>query len=83
MKYSFSHIADSMFSPFLDPNISDNDDNTKTGLTALASFPGSGNTWLRYLLQQSTGRERESIVFAGNEHGALVIIYFGFSLQEF
>ncbi|XP_012158267.1 WSCD family member GA21586 isoform X2 [Ceratitis capitata] len=26
-----------------------------TGLTALASFPGSGNTWLRYLLQQATG----------------------------
>lgn len=25
------------------------------GLIALASFPGSGNTWLRYLLQQSTG----------------------------
>lgn len=25
------------------------------GLTALASFPGSGNTWLRYLLQQATG----------------------------
>lgn len=24
-------------------------------LIALASFPGSGNTWLRYLLQQSTG----------------------------
>nr|XP_029735868.1 WSCD family member AAEL009094 [Aedes albopictus] len=24
-------------------------------LTALVSFPGSGNTWLRYLLQQSTG----------------------------
>ena len=23
---------------------------------ALASFPGSGNTWLRYLLQQVTGR---------------------------
>ena len=22
---------------------------------ALASFPGSGNTWLRYLLQQATG----------------------------
>ena len=22
---------------------------------ALASFPGSGNTWMRYLLQQSTG----------------------------
>lgn len=70
-----------MFSPFLDPNISDNDDNTKTGLTALASFPGSGNTWLRYLLQQSTGRE--SIVFAGNEHGALMMNYFRFPLQEF
>lgn len=27
----------------------------ETGLTALASFPGSGNTWLRYLLQQATG----------------------------
>ena len=24
-------------------------------LTALASFPGSGNTWVRYLLQHSTG----------------------------
>jgi len=24
-------------------------------IVALASFPGSGNTWLRYLLQQSTG----------------------------
>ncbi len=23
---------------------------------ALASFPGSGNTWLRYLLQQATGK---------------------------
>ena len=26
-------------------------------VVALASFPGSGNTWLRYLLQQATGRE--------------------------
>ena len=25
-------------------------------ITALASFPGSGNTWLRYLIQQATGR---------------------------
>ena len=24
-------------------------------VTALASFPGSGNTWLRYLLQQASG----------------------------
>ncbi|KAK2183803.1 hypothetical protein NP493_295g02021 [Ridgeia piscesae] len=23
--------------------------------TALASFPGSGNTWMRHLIQQSTG----------------------------
>lgn len=29
--------------------------NEEAGLTALVSFPGSGNTWLRYLLQQSTG----------------------------
>ncbi|XP_063695532.1 WSCD family member AAEL009094 [Culicoides brevitarsis] len=29
--------------------------NDANGLTALVSFPGSGNTWLRYLLQQSTG----------------------------
>ena len=25
-------------------------------LTALASFPGSGNTWCRYLIQQATGK---------------------------
>ena len=24
-------------------------------LTALASYPGSGNTWIRYLIQQATG----------------------------
>ena len=24
-------------------------------VTALASWPGSGNTWMRYLLQQATG----------------------------
>ena len=28
-------------------------------VTALASFPGSGNTWLRYLLQQVTGKMRD------------------------
>ena len=28
-------------------------------VTALASFPGSGNTWLRYLLQQVTGKRRD------------------------
>ena len=30
-------------------------------ITALASFPGSGNTWLRYLLQQVTGVATGSI----------------------
>jgi hypothetical protein len=28
-------------------------------VTALASFPGSGNTWLRYLLQQVTGNRMD------------------------
>lgn len=28
----------------------------KESLVALVSFPGSGNTWLRYLLQQATGK---------------------------
>lgn len=32
------------------------DENSNVELTALVSFPGSGNTWLRYLLQQATGR---------------------------
>ncbi len=27
------------------------------GRVALASFPGAGNTWLRYLLQQATGKQ--------------------------
>ena len=30
-------------------------------VTALASFPGSGNTWLRYLLQQVTGVSTGSV----------------------
>jgi len=30
-------------------------------VTALASFPGSGNTWLRYLLQQATGIHTGSV----------------------
>ena len=29
---------------------------TKLPVTALASFPGSGNTWVRHLLQQATGQ---------------------------
>lgn len=32
-------------------------DHNGPALTALVSFPGSGNTWLRYLLQQATGKQ--------------------------
>uniref|UniRef100_A0A336MU61 CSON006209 protein n=1 Tax=Culicoides sonorensis TaxID=179676 RepID=A0A336MU61_CULSO len=32
-----------------------NNNNYDHNLVALVSFPGSGNTWLRYLLQQATG----------------------------
>ena len=35
-------------------------------LTALASAPGSGNTWLRYLLQQLTGHNRQ--IYHWNQH---------------
>lgn len=28
-------------------------------IIALVSFPGSGNTWLRYLIQQATGNLRK------------------------
>lgn len=34
-----------------------------SSLTALVSFPGSGNTWLRYLLQQSTGKLKVDPIF--------------------
>ena len=36
-------------------------------ITALASFPGSGNTWLRYLLEQVTG------VFTGSQECDIVL----------
>lgn len=36
-------------------NIEFNDNDGSKKVAALASFPGSGNTWLRYLLQQATG----------------------------
>lgn len=35
-------------------------------LTALASFPGSGNTWVRYLIQQATGYVTGSIYNDGS-----------------
>ena len=34
-------------------------------LTALASFPGSGNTWARHLIEQSTGRQYKPSVISG------------------
>ncbi|XP_077990678.1 sialate:O-sulfotransferase 1-like [Glandiceps talaboti] len=36
-------------------------------MTALASFPGSGNTWTRHLLQQATG------IYTGNIHHSKVL----------
>ncbi|XP_052129332.1 WSCD family member AAEL009094 [Frankliniella occidentalis] len=37
------------------------DNDRPRAVTALASFPGSGNTWLRYLLQQATGVHTGSV----------------------
>ena len=31
--------------------------------TALASFPGSGNTWVRHLLELITGKQRRHLIF--------------------
>lgn len=41
----------------IDPDniLTDERRNRRRDVIALASFPGSGNTWLRYLLQQATG----------------------------
>ena len=40
---------------------------TRRPKVALASYPGSGNTWVRYLLQQSTG------ILTGSVHkGSLI-----------
>lgn len=35
--------------------------NSSQHITALASFPGSGNTWLRYLVQQTSGNPNQII----------------------
>ena len=35
-------------------------------LTAVASYPGSGNTWLRYLIQQATGIATGSVYNAAH-----------------
>lgn len=45
-------------------------------LTALVSFPGSGNTWLRYLLQQSTG------IFTGSVYKDYGLLKSGFPAEN-
>ncbi|XP_065072422.1 WSCD family member AGAP003962 [Ochlerotatus camptorhynchus] len=48
----------------------------KRELTALVSFPGSGNTWLRYLLQQSTG------MFTGSVYKDYGLLKSGFPAEN-
>ena len=43
--------------------------------TALASFPGSGNTWLRFLIESATG------VFTGSRYKDLQIQMYGKSKE--
>ena len=44
-------------------------------LTALASAPGSGNTWLRYLLQQLTGQTAQNNYFKLiRDRGTIIVI---------
>lgn len=45
-------------------------------IIALASFPGSGNTWLRYLLQQATGYTANltSILCNSTTNGVLLLL---------
>ncbi|XP_076336830.1 WSCD family member GA21586-like [Tachypleus tridentatus] len=45
-------------------------------ITALASFPGSGNTWIRYLVQQSTG------YFTGSIYGDSALAMTGFHAER-
>lgn len=46
-------------------------------LTALLSFPGSGNTWTRHLLQQLTG------LYTGSIYKDPVLVYNGFPFEGF
>uniref|UniRef100_T1IQ75 Sulfotransferase domain-containing protein n=1 Tax=Strigamia maritima TaxID=126957 RepID=T1IQ75_STRMM len=45
-------------------------------VTALASFPGSGNTWIRYLLQQATG------VYTGSIYTDYALLRHGFPAEN-
>jgi hypothetical protein len=44
-------------------------------VVALASFPGSGNTWVRYLLQQATGERRGYIATSGKNKSSKQIFF--------
>lgn len=48
---------------------------TPGSITALASFPGSGNTWLRYLLQQATGNATSPLFSGGCIHIATSMLW--------
>lgn len=52
------------------------DKETPRAVTALASFPGSGNTWLRYLLQQATG------VYTGSVYKDFGLLKNGFPAES-
>lgn len=58
--------------------ISDNKNefNESDKAVALASFPGSGNTWLRYLLQQATG------VYTGSVYKDYGLLKSGFPAES-
>jgi hypothetical protein len=44
-------------------------------VVALASFPGSGNTWVRYLLQQVTGGNYRNVFISGKTlHLPLILL---------
>lgn len=51
-------------------------DRSEKVITALASFPGSGNTWLRYLLQQATG------IFTGSVYKDYGLLKSGFPAES-
>ena len=53
----------------------------KGPIVALASFPGSGNTWLRYLLQQATGILTGKIFILLHQNMSKMVHYWLLKLQ--
>ena len=45
---------------------------SESGIQLLKSFPGSGNTWLRYLIQKTTG------FVTGSIHNSKILVKNGF-----